>query len=90
MKFDNFSLGLKTRFCIIILILYPALLTYIILSNKIRLIIQIPVLFTTMIVSYLFAVLLQDYIYIKKHTHTMNYRSDLRFISPLFERSDNE
>lgn len=86
---QNFNLGTKAKVCIISLILYPTFLTYIILrSNDINILIQLICLILTMFMAYIMAVIIQDYIYVKKRADKSECRHDVQLLAPLFERHD--
>ena len=87
----DFDLGGQTKICIILMILIPPLLTYIILlSNDVSLFIKILSLIGTMIMSYLTAVIIQDYIYVKKRSDKNQCRHDVRIFEPWFEKLDGK
>ena len=89
MSTQEFNLGIKAKICIITTILYPTILTAIILFNdNISIFAQAGCLIATMIMSYILAVLIQDYIFVKKHSDKSKCRHDVQFIAPLFERHD--
>ena len=89
MSTQEFNLGIKSKICIIASIIYPVILTAIILLNdNVNTFIQAGCLLATMIMSYILAVLIQDYIFVKKHSDKSKCRHDVQFIAPLFERHD--
>ena len=85
---SNTYIGTKAKVCIVLLTLYPSFLTFFILESKTSIKLQITVLLMTILMAYLMAVLVQDYIYVKKHSDKSKCRHDLHLISSLLERHD--
>lgn len=87
----EFDLGKNAKFCIIAIILFPSILTCIILhSEDVSLLIKTVSLVGTMIVSYLMAVIVQDYIYVKKRSDKTQCRYDVNLLEPLLERLEDK
>ena len=87
----GFDLGKNAKFCIISIILFPSILACVILcSDDISLVIKTISLFGTMFVSYLMAVIVQDYIYVKKRSDKTQCRYDVNLLEPLLERLEDK
>lgn len=82
--------GPKTKACTILLILYPSFLTYLILDGPQRLYMQVIALVTTVLMSYITIVLVQDYFWLKSHPVTKNQRKDIHLFKPLVTSSKKQ
>lgn len=79
--------GPKTKACTILLILYPSFLTYLILDGQQRLYMQVIALVSTVVMSYVTIVLIQDYFWLKSHPNMQKQRKDIHLFRPLVNRT---
>lgn len=73
----------KIKNCVIAIWGHLLFVTWIILHSKMALYIQVSALTLLFISMYLQLVLIQDYLYLKKHTKNEDLRRDIRVIEPL-------
>lgn len=83
MKHKKSSENRKIKNCVIAIWSHLLFITWVILKSKLSIYIQVSALTLLFISMYLQLVLIQDYLYIKKHTKNENLRQDIRVIEPL-------
>lgn len=94
MKHKEPSEHQKIKNCVIAIWGHLLFITWIILRSKMTLYVQVSALTLLFISMYLQLVLIQDYLYLKKHTKNEDLRRDIRVIEPLlperYKRNDTQ